>query len=83
MNDNTRMLMEGMAAKTQVIDSLNNVSTKLVSATELVVDLKKTRLRLISNGRGTVPLTDMAKVLGISRQRIYQLLDEDKGNNSK
>ena len=75
--------MEGMAAKTQVIDSLNNVSTKLVSATELVVDLKKTRLRLISNGRGTVPLTDMAKVLGISRQRIYQLLDEDKGNNSK
>ena len=75
--------MEGMAAKTQVIDSLNNVSTKSVSATELVVDLKKTRLRLISNGRGTVPLTDMAKVLGISRQRIYQLLDEDKGNNSK
>ena len=83
MNNNRKILMDKMAAKTKVIDELHNVSSLLAEATSLGADLKKKRLHLIFSGKGIVPMQDMANVLGISRGRIYQLLDESNGSEER
>ena len=67
-----------MDNKKNVLEELHNVAYLIQEASDLVNTLKKQRTDLINNGRDVgVPLTDMATILDISRQRLYQLIDED------
>ena len=72
-----------MDNKKNVLEELHNVAQLIQEASDLVNTLKKQRTELINNGRNVgVPLTDMATILDISRQRLYQLIDEDSKQKS-
>ena len=67
-----------MDTKKSVLQELHNVAYLIQEANDLVNTLKKQRTELINNGRDVgVALTDMATILDISIQRLYQLIDED------
>ena len=78
VNQRTNNLLQSMDTKKSVLQELHNVAYLIQEANDLVNTLKKQRTELINNGRDVgVALTDMATILDISRQRLYQLIDED------
>jgi len=78
VNQRTNNLLQSMDHKKSVLEELHNVAYLIQEANDLVSTLKKQRTELINNGRNVgVPLTDMATILDISRQRLYQLIEED------
>lgn len=78
MNQRTNNLLQSMDNKKNVLEELHNVAYLIQEANGLVNTLKKQRTELINNGRNVgVALTDMATILDISRQRLYQLINED------
>ena len=68
-----------MESKKNVLEELHNVAYLIQEANDLVDTLKKQRTQLIINGREVgVSFTDMATTLGVSRQRLYQIMDKDR-----
>ena len=78
MNEEANALMNNLDSKKIVLEELHNVAYLIKEAQDLVDSLKERRVKLINGGRKKgVSLTDMAMVLDISRQRIYQILDSN------
>jgi|TARA_R100000458_G_C8080766_1_gene115666 hypothetical protein len=68
-----------MESKKNVLEELHNIAYLIQEANDLVDTLKKQRTQLINNGREVgVSFTDMATTLGVSRQRLYQIMDKDR-----
>ena len=68
-----------MESKKNVLEELHNIAYLIQEANDLVDTLKKQRTQLIINGREVgVSFTDMATTLGVSRQRLYQIMDKDR-----
>jgi len=60
---------------------LHNVAYLIQEANELVDTLKQKRTELVNNGREVgVSFTDMATILGVSRQRLYQVIEVKESN---
>jgi|TARA_B100000287_G_C20187929_1_gene604902 DNA-directed RNA polymerase specialized sigma subunit len=78
MNEEANALMNNLDSKKIVLEELHNVAYLIKEAQDLVDSLKERRVKLINSGRKKgVSLTDMAMVLDISRQRIYQILNSN------
>ncbi len=78
MNEEANALMNNLDSKKIVLEELHNVAYLIKEAQDLVDSLKERRVKLINGGRKKgVSLTDMAMVLDISRQRIYQILNSN------
>ena len=78
MNEEANALMNTLDTKKIVLEELHNVAYLIKEAQDLVDSLKERRVKLINGGRKKgVSLTDMAMVLDISRQRIYQILNSN------
>lgn len=68
-----------MESKKNVLEELHNIAYLIQEANDLVDTLKKQRTQLINDGREVgVSFTDMATTLGVSRQRLYQIMDKDR-----
>tara|TARA_R100001230_G_C5665877_1_gene170485 strand:+ start:1195 stop:1401 length:207 start_codon:yes stop_codon:yes gene_type:complete len=68
-----------MESKKNVLEELHNIAYLIQEANDLVDTLKKQRTQLIINGREVgVSFTDMATTLGVSRQRLYQIMNKDR-----
>ncbi len=79
MNQRTNTLLQSMESKKNVLEELHNIAYLIQEANDLVDTLKKQRTQLINNGREVgVSFTDMATTLGVSRQRLYQIMDKDR-----
>ena len=79
MNQRTNTLLQSMESKKNVLEELHNIAYLIQEANDLVDTLKKQRTQLIINGREVgVSFTDMATTLGVSRQRLYQIMDKDR-----
>ena len=81
MNQRTNTLLQSMESKKNVLEELHNVAYLIQEANELVDTLKQKRTELVNNGREVgVSFTDMATILGISRQRLYQVIEVKEHN---
>ncbi len=81
MNQRSNTLLQSMDTKKNVLEELHNVAYLIQEANELVDTLKKQRVKLINDGREVgVSFTDMATILGISRQRLYQVIEVKEDN---
>ena len=81
MNQRTNTLLQSMESKKNVLEELHNIAYLIQEANDLVDTLKKQRTQLINNGREVgVSFTDMATILGISRQRLYQVIEVKEDN---
>ena len=79
MNQRTNTLLQSMESKKNVLEELHNIAYLIQEANDLVDTLKKQRTQLINNGREVgVSFTDMATTLGVSRQRLYQIMNKDR-----
>jgi hypothetical protein len=79
VNQRTNTLLQSMESKKNVLEELHNIAYLIQEANDLVDTLKKQRTQLINNGREVgVSFTDMATTLGVSRQRLYQIMDKDR-----
>ncbi len=79
MNQRTNTLLQSMESKKNVLEELHNIAYLIQEANDLVDTLKKQRTQLIINGREVgVSFTDMATTLGVSRQRLYQIMNKDR-----
>lgn len=73
--------MQSIDNKKNVLEELHNVAYLIQEANELVDTLKQKRTELVNNGREVgVSFTDMATILGVSRQRLYQVIEVKEDN---
>ena len=81
MNQRSNTLLQSMDTKKNVLEELHNVAYLIQEANELVDTLKQKRTELVNNGREVgVSFTDMATILGVSRQRLYQVIEVKEDN---
>ncbi len=70
--------MQSIDSKVKILEELQDVAYLIKEANDLVNSLKQQRVQLINTGRQVgVALTDMATILDISRQRLYQLIESN------
>ena len=70
--------MQSIDSKVKILEELHDVAYLIKEANDLVNSLKQQRVQLINTGRQVgVALTDMATILDISRQRLYQLIESN------
>ncbi len=81
MNQRSNTLLQSIDTKKNVLEELHNVAYLIQEANELVDTLKQKRTELVNNGREVgVSFTDMATILGVSRQRLYQVIEVKESN---
>ena len=81
MNQRSNTLLQSIDNKKNVLEELHNVAYLIQEANELVDTLKQKRTELVNNGREVgVSFTDMATILGVSRQRLYQVIEVKESN---
>lgn len=81
MNQRSNTLLQSIDTKKNVLEELHNVAYLIQEANELVDTLKQKRTELVNNGREVgVSFTDMATILGVSRQRLYQVIEVKEDN---
>lgn len=78
MNQRSNNLLQSIDSKVKILEELQDVAYLIKEANDLVNSLKQQRVQLINTGRQVgVALTDMATILDISRQRLYQLIESN------
>jgi len=81
VNQRSNTLLQSIDTKKNVLEELHNVAYLIQEANELVDTLKQKRTELVNNGREVgVSFTDMATILGVSRQRLYQVIEVKESN---
>tara|TARA_R100001463_G_scaffold126829_1_gene184727 strand:- start:79 stop:327 length:249 start_codon:yes stop_codon:yes gene_type:complete len=81
VNQRSNTLLQSIDNKKNVLEELHNVAYLIQEANELVDTLKQKRTELVNNGREVgVSFTDMATILGVSRQRLYQVIEVKESN---
>jgi len=81
VNQRSNTLLQSIDTKKNVLEELHNVAYLIQEANELVDTLKQKRTELVNNGREVgVSFTDMATILGVSRQRLYQVIEVKEDN---
>jgi hypothetical protein len=78
VNQRSNNLLQSIDSKVKILEELQDVAYLIKEANDLVNSLKQQRVQLINTGRQVgVALTDMATILDISRQRLYQLIESN------